>query len=242
MSVTDVVARLRQAHALLTEARHATTQADAAITDGATLFANATAGSTQPEVGHINHLATASSEDVRTAHALLLGAQEVIDAYCHDIAGHGIGDSSTDIAQSSSSSAPKITEPENRYTDWIAELRRSGTKVSPDRIVWMIRHQDGHLVWLEVGTDRSGLRHVLTTTRIGNFSDQGVPVSRIPTLLREGIEHGQLVGYQRDREVYEIDIDGTRMRFAVLIGSNGYIITAHPIKLSDKIQNQRRKK
>ncbi|APU16059.1 hypothetical protein [Actinoalloteichus fjordicus] len=154
MSVTDVVEQLRQAHALLTEARRATAEADAAITDGATVFATATLGSAQPEVEQVNHLARASGEEVRAAHALFGQAQDLIDGYCHEIAGHGIGDagvlpsvsSSTEetTTRPPSTSPPTDTDrqpaPEVRYAEEIAELRRKGTKISPEKVIRMGRH------------------------------------------------------------------------------------------------------
>ncbi|APU13380.1 hypothetical protein [Actinoalloteichus fjordicus] len=256
MSVTDVVARLRQAHALLTEARHATTQADAAITDGATLFANATAGSTQPEVGHINHLATASSTEVRAANALFAQAQDLIDAYCHDIAGHGIGDhgntSSTSPrngpsahveAQATPSLNTATEDPETSYAGWIAELRRTGTKISPERIIRMARHRDGHLVWLEEGTEgSSGLAHILRPKRQNDFEETGTPAKQVADLIISAIERGSLAGYcGKDAEVYDVDFGGKKRRVAIVISKNGYIVTSYPMNLEDRVRPNKRR-
>ncbi|APU22121.1 hypothetical protein [Actinoalloteichus sp. GBA129-24] len=241
MSVTDVVEQLRQAHALLTEARRATAEADAAITDGAAVFATATLGSAQPEVEQVNHLARASGEEVRAAHALFGQAQDLIDGYCHEIAGHGVGDAGPPVvvspsadetvrSPSTSSPPPDRVAPEVRYAEQIAELRRNGVKISVERIVRMTRHRDGRIVWLELGDEGSGLGHINRPFRKGNFEDLGTPPHRVPGLIFAGIERGDLIGYTgRDREVYDVEFDGSMRRFSVLFGSNGYIVTSHPM-------------
>ncbi|APU22125.1 hypothetical protein UA75_20680 [Actinoalloteichus sp. GBA129-24] len=245
-----MVEQLRQAHALLTEARRATAEADAAITDGAAVFATATLSSAQPEVEQVNHLARASGEEVRAAHALFGQAQDLIDGYCHEIAGHGINDagvlpsvsSSTEetTTRPPSTSPPTDTDrqpaPEVRYAEEIAELRRKGTKISPEKVIRMGRHQQGHLVWLETGDiDSRGNAHILRPKRARQFADKGVPQHRVVDLIFTGIEHGEHVGYVGvDREVYEVEFDGERRRFGVLISSNGYIVTAHPLSIEDQ--------
>ncbi|APU19504.1 hypothetical protein [Actinoalloteichus sp. GBA129-24] len=257
MSVTDVVAQLRQAHALLTAARLATAQADAAIVDGAMIFAAATASSTQSEVAGIADLARLSSEDVRTADALFAQTQALIDTYCHDIAGVGAepvvggGDLATagESLRPGASMGPALSVakpesesgespgPEVRYAGWIAELRRAKAKVSPDKILRMTRHRNGHLVWLEAGSERAGLRHILRPKREGNFEDKGISADCIVDLIFAGIDRGTLVGYiGEDREVYDVEFDGRVQRVAVAIADNGFIITAHPMHDYQKVR------
>ncbi|APU15039.1 MULTISPECIES: hypothetical protein [Actinoalloteichus] len=142
-SVTEVIAQLRQAHALLTQARQATLQADAAI----------------------------------------------------------------------------------------AELRRNGIKISPEKVVHVGRHQDGYLVWLAEGRiDTSGKAHILRPNRRKFFEREAVPAARVVDLIFAGIERGRLIGHMVDKEVYEVDFDGTpRRQIAIFISPNGYIVTALPV-------------
>ncbi|ASO22832.1 hypothetical protein FHR81_005103 [Actinoalloteichus hoggarensis] len=242
MSVSDVVGQLRRAHALLTEARRATIVADAAITDGAEVFGAATVGSSQPEVARINRLARASGVEVRAAHVLFGRAQDLIDGYCHEIAGHGIGDAGPPVAVSPSADdtatrppppdqlPPDQLPPEVRYAEQIAELRRDGVKISPEKVVRVGRHQRGHLVWLERGDIESrGEAHILRPDRAEQFEKKGVPADRIVELIFAGIERGRHIGYvRRDCEIYEVDCEGRPQRFAVVIADNGFIVTAHP--------------
>ncbi|APU14079.1 MULTISPECIES: hypothetical protein [Actinoalloteichus] len=244
--------RLHRAHALLTQARQATIQADAAIADGAVVFSAATHGSTQPEVAQINQLAVRSTEDVRAARALRGGAQEIIDGYCRHIAGHGIGDAETSPPGVSpagpagpSASWPvdpnpsadvSSSDPEVRYAEWITELKRGGTKISPARIVRMIRHRCGHLVWLETGDpDHAGQAHILRPKRRKEFADAAIPEHEIIDVVFRCLRRGRFVGKHKAAEVYEIEIHGGSIRIAITIGDNGFIVTAHPISRKRKL-------
>ncbi|AOS65272.1 hypothetical protein [Actinoalloteichus hymeniacidonis] len=249
MSVTDVVAQLRRAHALLTEARRAAAQAEAAITDGATVFATATTGSTQPEVSQINRLAARSGQDVRAARDLFTQTQDLINGYCHEIAGHGIGSEPAPLValtatDTVSGPTPATTlarhtdqhpDPAIRYAEQIAELRRNGTKVSPERIVFMQRLRTGRIVWLEHGGRWAGLAHILAGTKREEFESCGTAGERVPDLISAALDRGRLVGYiGEDRPVYEVEIDGDTRRVAITVSDNGYIVGAHPMSL-DKV-------
>ncbi|ASO19759.1 hypothetical protein FHR81_000563 [Actinoalloteichus hoggarensis] len=211
MSVTEMVARLRRAHALLADARRAATEADTAITDGATIFADATAGSTQPEVERTNRLARASGEEVRAARDRFIEAQGVIDGYCHDIAGHGIGDDAhvtppTRIDDDDRQAAPPEdsaptggnADPAARYAGWIAELRRGGTKISPKKIVRMTRLRGGRIVWMERGNGGSGLDHIQSEGRPDEFEALGTRRDQIPELIFAALERGRGGRIQRE--------------------------------------------
>ncbi|ASO18687.1 hypothetical protein FHR81_000949 [Actinoalloteichus hoggarensis] len=257
MSVTDVVAQLRHAHDLLTQARHATRQADAAITDGAAIFATATHHSTQPEIAQANDLATRSADDVRTAHALLAEPQDVIDGYCRDIAGHGINDgghgvppldplSRSDPRQPDSGGTAPVAgdrDPKVRYAEEIAELRRRGAAVDPDDVVRAERLEDGRIIWIENGNDRTGMGHVLLPDRVGDFAGIHIAREEIEDFLFAAVRHGTVVGHcGRDRPVYEVEYLGERRRVAISTDSDGKIYGANPISRKRKIRRDLHRK
>ncbi|MBB5921847.1 hypothetical protein FHR81_002887 [Actinoalloteichus hoggarensis] len=141
-----------------------------AIDDGTTTFDTATTGSTQPAVDSARHCALAATDELHAARTALLAAQRVFDAYCHQIAGHGITDDTTISNQPTRHPEPpphgtarptdRPDTPAERYAAEIGGLQRGGAKISPDRVVRVARHQHGHLVWLEEGhVDRSGKAH-----------------------------------------------------------------------------------
>ncbi|APU16210.1 hypothetical protein [Actinoalloteichus sp. GBA129-24] len=252
MSVAEVIAQLRQAYALITEARQATRQADAAITDGADVFAAATLGSTQPEVEQINHLAARSAEEVRAAHALLGGAQEIVDGYCHHLAGHGIGEGGPPVSVSPSTddtttrpppatgpppTADEHTDPQIRYAEEIAELRRRGAAVKPHDVVRAERLDDGRITWIERGDEDGGLDHILSPKRIRDFEGVRIPREKIQDLLFVAIRNGTVVGHcGTDRPVYEVEYLGERRRVAVSTTSEWKIYGANPVSRKQKIR------
>ncbi|AOS64154.1 hypothetical protein [Actinoalloteichus hymeniacidonis] len=291
MGVADVVEQLRRAHALVLEARRAAVIADAAIADGASVFATATQGSNQPEVQQINSHAQAAAEDVRTAGELLDGAQELIDAYCRSIAGHGVDAPALSAAavpapqaiappirqrasRTSASrpgrTAPEPTsqaaldsigppktaagpgsaegpaektpapdaevpegttiDPEARYPGWIAELRRNGTEVDPDRIMRMTRLRNGRIIWLESGPGGSGgSAGFLGKSRVGAFGAAGIEPDEVVDLVFEALESGETIaGDGTDGTVLDVRFHGQRRRVVVTVTSEGALVDARP--------------
>ncbi|APU17922.1 MULTISPECIES: hypothetical protein [Actinoalloteichus] len=169
MSVMEVVARLQRAHALIKDARRAAAVADEAITDGAHLFAAATAGSGQPCVEAARHHTTAAGTEVRTAHALFEQAQTLIDVYCHAVAGHGIaGGAAPSVAsRSEEPTAPLPTStshptenPEVCYAAQITELLRAGKKITPSEVIRVGRHREDILSGSKRGYGTVRARHI----------------------------------------------------------------------------------
>jgi hypothetical protein len=108
------------------------------------------------------------------------------------------------------------------------ELARSGAKVSLDKIVRIARTTQGTIVWLEEGSDKSGLRHILSHAE--DFANKGVAETEIPDLVMKAVTEGKVVGVAgKDREVYEVVFNGVRQFVAVSVGSNGYVVGANPV-------------
>ncbi|APU22065.1 hypothetical protein [Actinoalloteichus sp. GBA129-24] len=267
MGVADVVEQLRRAHARLTEALQATTEADAAIVAGATLFGSATIGSTQPQVEQVAQHADAARDDLRAAHLLLDQVRELIDGYCQVVAGHGIGEagvSAAAVAGLSTEPAPSppavpagtTIDPETRYPGWIAEVRRNGTPIDPERVLRMTRLRNGRIVWLRTrdGESRSG--NGFDADQIREFEQAGVGADRIVDLVFRALDVGDTVADpDADRSdvdgfgaagfgmvaprpgdgapgrlVLEVDFEQTRRRVAVTVDSDGAIRDAHPVR------------
>ncbi|AOS62049.1 hypothetical protein [Actinoalloteichus hymeniacidonis] len=243
MSVTEVIAQLRRAHALLTEARNATSQADKAITDGAATFATATTGSSQPEVEKIAHLAATASSQVQDARGDFAQVQAIIDAYCQHIAGHDLTDVTKpqglspatvenppiEHDKTNSSDGPRAA-PES-YADLIAELQRNGAKISSDKVVRVGRHRDGRVIWLEEGDiDRSGRAHILRPARRKDFEAAGIPLDKVIDTIFHLVENHEPIDTDgRGGAIYEIDTAGGPKGLKVAIGDNGYIVTSHQV-------------
>jgi hypothetical protein len=125
--------------------------------------------------------------------------------------------------------------PEAERAALIAEVVAAGNKISPDAVVHVARAPDGRVVWLERGDGRTGLSHLLRAERIADFVAVGVAPADVPGLAVRAILEGVPTGRSgRDGTVYDVDIGGGRHRdVVVVVGSNGYIVTAYPVGSDD---------
>ncbi len=130
--------------------------------------------------------------------------------------------------------------PPTSDAELIAEVRRNGHKISPERVVRIARARDGRVVWLEKGDEARGLGHLMSRKRVREFEGSGVVEDRIVDLVFDGLVQGEVVGYYgTDRPVHEVQFDGRRRRVAITTGSNGYIVGANPISMRTKLRERR---
>ena len=127
--------------------------------------------------------------------------------------------------------------PEPHREALIAEAQAAGHKMHPAEVLQIGRAPDGRVVWLERGDGDSGLSHILRAGRIANFTDRGVPLSEIPGLALRAVTEGTRLGRVREGGVaYEVALnDGRRTPVVVVVGSNGYIVTARPLGSEDQV-------
>jgi len=110
------------------------------------------------------------------------------------------------------------------------ELRASGVKFSPDKIVAIGRDPNGKIIFLEIGDSKSGLQHIVNR-HASEFAQVGIKEAEIPAVVIKAITEGRVVGHQgrgTERPIYEVVIKGQRQRFAVTVGNNGYVVGANP--------------
>lgn len=119
----------------------------------------------------------------------------------------------------------------------IAVVQRQGHKISPDRVVRIVRLPDQRVVWLEEGNDRSGLRHIMEPKRITNFERKDIVEDEIVDAIFDALAHGKPVGVSStDRIVYEFSHRGHVKRIAISVSTNGYIVGAHPMPMTRKLK------
>jgi hypothetical protein len=97
------------------------------------------------------------------------------------------------------------------------------------------------VVWLERGDDRAGLSHILRAGRIGDFFRRGVAYADIPGLPVRAVTQGTWLGRVRDGgDAYDVDLGGGRSApVVVVVGSNGYVVTARPLGVDEVDMLQR---
>lgn len=111
----------------------------------------------------------------------------------------------------------------------IDSLLKGGTKIDPKSVI-DIRKINGKIIWLETGSSKAGLKHILER-HADDFARIGVPEKDIPKVLFEALESGKPVGFQgkgTGRPIYEIMVNGEKRYVAITVGSNGFIVGANP--------------
>lgn len=110
------------------------------------------------------------------------------------------------------------------------ELVRSGAKCIAENITGITKDPYGKIVWLETGTEKAGLNHIIEEHG-SQFNEKGISNDEIPDYIMEAIRQGNIVGYQgkkNPRTIYEFVYEGKIQRIAITIGTNGFIVGANP--------------
>lgn len=110
------------------------------------------------------------------------------------------------------------------------ELTNSGVKYNSEDIVAITKTADGKSVWLENGTDTTGLNHIITE-HADDFLNKGITQEQIPDYVMNALENGKIVGYQgrgTGRPIYEFIYNGEIHKVAITVGNNGFIVGANP--------------
>lgn len=109
-------------------------------------------------------------------------------------------------------------------------LRGAGVKFAEAAVVGIARTTAGRLVWLEAGTAASGLAHIVA--RHGSqFAQWGLRTGpQIANFVMNTVRTGTPIATHAGGAVdYAVKIGDTIRVVRVVFGSNGYIVTAHPL-------------
>jgi hypothetical protein len=112
--------------------------------------------------------------------------------------------------------------------DLIAELGRQGVKHTPEDIVRITRLSDGRIVFLERGNANAGLQHIVQR-HSSQFASRGISEAQIPDVIMDVLRNGRPVGTRRGGTIYEITINGETQHILIVVGGNGFIVTAYPV-------------
>lgn len=117
----------------------------------------------------------------------------------------------------------------------IQELERNGIKFTKEAVVFILRDQTGQIVWLERGNSGAGLEHIAQRHAKDFESKFGISKSEIPNFIQQVVRSGTMVsnttsvrnGRETVQKIYEYQ--GERY-LLIGQGSNGFIVTAYPVK------------
>lgn len=120
----------------------------------------------------------------------------------------------------------------------IAEVQAAGNKINPAEVLHIARAPDGRIIWIERGNGAAGLSHILRAERIRDFTNKGVAPTDIPGIAVRAVTEGTPLGrVRRGGVAYDVDVgNGRREKIVVVVGSNGYIVTARPMSRDEKLQ------
>jgi hypothetical protein len=114
------------------------------------------------------------------------------------------------------------------WSELIAELKASGAKFDPTKIIDITRDPDGTIVWLEEGNSSAGFQHIVERHAL-DFQSRGIPVNEIPEAIFTAINEGEIIGTARGGTIYEFYYAGRVQHAQIVIGNNGFIVSAYPV-------------
>lgn len=125
---------------------------------------------------------------------------------------------------------PKVAKLGKPNHALLKELTANGVKFTPENIVAVARDTNGRIIFLETGSPRAGLQHIVER-HSEEFARMGVSEANIPKVMMKAVTEGKISGYQgtgTGRPIYEVSVNGQTQRIAVTVGGNGYIVGANP--------------
>lgn len=128
----------------------------------------------------------------------------------------------------------------------VKSLVDSGAKINVNDIVFVTKDKTGMVVWLENGNETAGLKHILDGNGVkpGHAADFekafGVPRDQVGNYIKTVITKGEMVsstkvdiglGRTGLERIYYYD---GKYHLLTAVGTNGFIVSAHPYKYKKK--------
>jgi hypothetical protein len=139
-------------------------------------------------------------------------------------------DQGTTPAQGSATGAQGVLDPQ-----LVAALKKQKPTLVEANVVAIGRDQSGLLVWLEKGIPNGGLDHILTGHK-QDFQNFGIPEAQLPQVILQtvtkatpALKTNKTDKKGRTRHLYRSALSGRVIN--VLVGADGFIITAFPSKV-----------
>jgi len=119
----------------------------------------------------------------------------------------------------------------------INQLNESGTKFTEEDVVGITRTPDGKIDWLEKGNPSAGLEHIMEGDgtpgdigHAGDFANIGVNgEENVTKLIIDTVQNDTPIGTRGGGMIYNVTINGVIRKILIVVGRNGFIVTAYPI-------------
>jgi hypothetical protein len=114
-------------------------------------------------------------------------------------------------------------------SDLRGQLRKSGAKFTEENVVGITRTaEDSSLVWLETGDSSAGLTHIMES-HADQFAQLGVVgEENVANLILDTLSNEIPIGTVRDARIFSVPFDDVEHELAIVVGNNGFIVTAYP--------------
>ena len=117
----------------------------------------------------------------------------------------------------------------------MAELEKQNVKFSKEKLKFITRDKSGQIIFLETGSEAAGLEHIILRHELDFKKAFGVEKDDIPKFLERVISDGTLLSSQLKskngrmgcEKIYEFN---GKLILLAGIGTNGYLVSAYPIK------------
>lgn len=112
----------------------------------------------------------------------------------------------------------------------VAELRKAGVKFAEKDIVLIVRSASGKIAWLEKGNASAGLEHIMLR-HADDFARAGVSgKENVAKLVMDTLKTQAPVATKgKAGQVFEVVMGGVKRRMNIVVGNNGFVVTAHPL-------------
>lgn len=113
----------------------------------------------------------------------------------------------------------------------IKEVQAKGEKITPKNVLEIGKNKYGRIVWIEIGTNSAGLKHILEKHG-EQFKKSGFTPKSLSNFLVKTVLTKQVVGYiktrsKNPRPVYKVTVNGKTKYIAISVGLNGFIVGAN---------------
>lgn len=120
----------------------------------------------------------------------------------------------------------------------IEALRKQGEKFNEKRLIFITRDINGKIVWLEEGNPGAGFYHMTHDAKTHRshskqlFNQFGINEKDIPHFIQKAIQSNKFIE-DKKRGIRYYNVKGNDTHYlSIVVGSNGYIITAFPTRKS----------
>ena len=128
---------------------------------------------------------------------------------------------------------------DNAAEELIAGLEKSGVKFTKENVVFITKDGTGQTVWLETGSQSTGMQHIISRHADDFQTKHGVAKTEIANHLETVFHHGNVEysrilsktgGYER--------LYSHNGKYYLLsgVGENGYIVSAYPIREKEALK------